>query len=64
MLKLTSSDKNVRNTVPLLSAIIADLTLCAFAGVHLCPCIVLHGYLSLSKISGLTTKVTGSEVLI
>ena len=46
-----------------MSAIIADLALRAFVGVHLHSCIVLHGYLSLGKTSGQTTKVAGSEAL-
>ena len=43
---------------------IADLTLCALVGIHLCTFIVLHGYFSLSKTSGPTMKVAGSEVLL
>ena len=46
------------------SAIIADLTLHSFVSVHLCTCLVLHGYLSLTKTSGPTTKAAGSEVLL
>ena len=40
------------------------LTLHAFVGVHLCTCIVLHGYLSLSKTSGQITKAAGSDILL
>ena len=61
MLNLTSS---YRNTVPPVSAIIADLTLRAFASVHLCTCIVLHGYFSPGKTSGPTMKAANSEVLL
>ena len=45
-----------------LSAIIADLTLHAFAGVHLHTHIVLHGYFCLGKTS--EPKAAGSEVLL
>ena len=45
------------------SVIIADLALGAFVGVHLHSCIVLHGYFSLGKTSGPTTKTAGSEAL-
>ena len=63
MLNLTSSD-DLRNAVPPVSAIIADLTLRAFVAVHLRTCIVLHGYFSLSKTSGPTKKAAaGSKVL-
>ena len=45
---LISSDKiSLRNIVPPVSGIIADLAVCAFVGVHLHTCIVLHGYFSL-----------------
>ena len=44
-----------------MNAIIADLALRAFVGVHLHSCIALHGYFSLGKTSGPTTKATGSE---
>ena len=63
MLNLTSSN-NLRNAVPPVSAITADLALCAFVSVHLCTCIVLHGYFSLDKTSGPTTKAAGREVLL
>ena len=63
MLNLTSSD-NLRNAVPPVSAIITDLALHAFVGIHLHTCIVLHGYFSLGKISGPTTKPAGSELLL
>ena len=46
-----------------MSAIIADLALHAFVVVHLHSCIVLHGYFSLGKTSGPTTKAVGSEAL-
>ena len=55
---------NLRNTVPPVSVIIADLTLRAFVGIHLHTYIVLHGYFSLSKTRGPTTKAAGSEVLL
>ena len=58
MLNLTS------NAVPHVSAIIADLALHAFVSIHLCTCIVLHAYFSVSKISGPTTKAGDSEVLL
>ena len=45
------------------SAIIADLALRVFVGIHLRTCIVLHGYFCLGKTSGPTTKAVGSEVL-
>ena len=45
-----------------LSAIIVDLTLHAFAGVHLHTHIVLHGYFCLGKTS--EPKAAGSEVLL
>ena len=41
----------------------ADLTFHALVSVHLCTFIVLHGYFSLGKTSGPTTKTAGSEVL-
>ena len=62
---LISSDKiSLRNIVPPVSGIIADLAVHAFVGVHLRTCIVLHGYFSLSKTSGPTKKAAGSEVLL
>ena len=64
MLNLTSSDKTSETLFHLLSAIIADLTLCAYFDVHLQTCIVLHGYFPLSMTSGPTTKGAGSEVLL
>ena len=48
--------------LPPVSAIIADVTLCAFVGVHLRTCVV-HGYFSLGKTSEPTTKGPGYEVL-
>ena len=64
MLNLASSDKTSRNAVLPISAIIADLALHAFVGIHLRTFIVLHGYFSLGKTSGPTTKAAGSEVLL
>ena len=52
---LTSSDE-ISNAVLPLSVIIGVLMLCAFVSVHLCTFIVFHGYLSLGKTSGPTTK--------
>ena len=46
----------LRNAVLPASTIIADLTFPAFVGIHLRTCIVLHGYVSLSKTRGSTTK--------
>ena len=46
-----------------LSAIIADLTLHEFVGIHLRACIVLYVYFFLGKTSGPTTKAADSEVL-
>ena len=46
-----------------MSAIIADLALRAFVGVHLHSCIALHGYFSPGKTSGPTTKAADSEAL-
>ena len=43
---------------------IANLTLCALVGIHLRTFITLHGYFSLSKTSGPTMKIAGSEVLL
>ena len=64
MLNLISSDKTSENAVVPVSAIIADLALHTFVGIHLHTCIVLHGYFSLGKTSGPTKKAAGSEVLL
>lgn len=44
--------------------IIADLNRCALHGVHLRPCIVLHGYRSLGKTSRIATKAAHNEALL
>ena len=62
MLNLTFSDKPSETVLPA-SAIITDLTFCAFVGAHLHTCIVLHGFISLDNTSEPTTKAAGSEVL-
>ena len=63
MLNLTS-DKTSRHPVVPVSAIIADLALRAFVGIHLRTCIVLHGYFCLGKTIGPTTKAANSEFLL
>ena len=63
MLNLAFSDKT-SSAVPPVSAIIADLTLCTFVGIHLRTCIGLHRYFSLVKTSGPKMKDFGSEVLL
>ena len=62
MLNLASSDGTSKRLLPV-SAIITDLTACAFVGFYVCTCIVLHGYFSLDKTRGPTTKAAGSDVL-
>ena len=41
-----------------------NLTLCAFARIYLCACIVLHGYFSIGKANGPSMKAAGSENLL
>ena len=50
--------------VPLVSAIIADLALCAFVVIHLLTFIAWHEYFCLGKTSEPTTKAAGSKVLL
>ena len=64
MLNLISSDKTLEKLFPFVNAIIADLILCAFVGIHLHTCIELHEYFSLGKTTGPTTKAAGSEALL
>ena len=56
---LTSSSDRISEDV---SAIIADLTLHAIFGLHLCTSIAR--VFSLSKTSGPTTKIAGIEILL
>ena len=59
-----SQPEHLRNAVLPLKAIIADLTLHEFVSIHLRTYIVLHGYSSLIKTSGSTTKAAGIVVLL
>ena len=59
-----SQPEHLRNAVLPLKAIIADLTLYEFVSIHLHTYIVLHGYCSLIKTSGSTTKAAGIVVLL
>ena len=61
MLNLTSYKTS--KAVPPISAIIADLTLFAFVGVHHPTYTVLHGYFSLGKAREPKAKAAGSKVL-
>ena len=51
-------------SVPTVSAILCRPDFRAIVGVHLRTFKVLHGYFSLGKSSGRTTKAAGNEVLL